>query len=151
MTRPGPSRVPDASGARFVLVLALLALAPIGVRVPPAPPALVPVRVGGECRLGPRESGPPCACDAVPGVLRRALGWPIPLATASVADLEALPGIGPSRARAIADERARGGRFETPAALERVPGLGAVSVARLAPLVVTTGPDPACAAARAPR
>ncbi len=138
-------RVPDVAGARAALVVALLFVAPLGAGVPEAPPALVPTWTGGECRLAPPGAGPACACAQVPGTLRRALGWPIPLDTATAADFEALPGIGPARARAIADERARGGRFETAAALERVPGLGPATAAKLAPLVIAAGPDPACA------
>ena len=48
--------------------------------------------------------------------------------------LQVLPGIGPSRARAIARERARR-RFATVAELRRVHGIGPATVARLAPWV----------------
>jgi competence protein ComEA len=50
---------------------------------------------------------------------------------ATVAELEALPGIGPSLARAIVEERARGGPFRSAADLERVPGIGPALVRRL--------------------
>jgi competence protein ComEA len=139
------SRVPDAAGARFALVLALLFLAPVGSAVPEPPPALAPAWIDGECRLAAAGAGRPCACAAIPGALRRALGWPIPLATATAADLEALPGIGPARARAIADDRARNGRLRDADALERVPGFGPATVARLRPLVLASeDADPAC-------
>jgi competence protein ComEA len=143
------SRVPDAAGARFALVLALLFLAPVGSAVPEPPPALAPAWIDGECRLAAAGAAAPCACEAIPGTLRRALGWPIPLTTATAADLEALPGIGPARARAIADERARGDRPGGAGALERVPGLGPATIARLRPLVLASGQaDPACAGTR---
>jgi competence protein ComEA len=138
------SRVPDVAGARFALVVALLFLAPVGSAVPEPPTALVPAWIDGECRLAAAGAASPCACSAIPGTLRRALGWPIPLDTATAADLEALPGIGPARALAIAEERARGGPFEAVSALERVPGLGRATVERLAPLVVAGAADPAC-------
>jgi competence protein ComEA len=142
------SRVADVAGARFALVLALLFLAPVGPAVPAPPAALAPAWIDGECRLAAPGAGRPCACAAISGALRRALGWPIPLDTATAADFEALPGIGPARARAIADERARGGPFEAVSALERVPGLGPATVARLRPLLVAVGDDPACAQPR---
>ncbi len=140
--------MPDASGARLSLVLGLLLLAPLGALDPEAPPALAPVWLAGECRLAPAAAGPRCPCDAIPGTLRRALGWPIPLATATAADLEALPGIGPARARAIADDRAQRGAFAEIASLERVAGLGPATVAKLRPLLVAAGGDPACPASR---
>jgi len=50
---------------------------------------------------------------------------------ATAAELEALPGIGPALARAIVEERARGGPFRSAADLARVPGIGPALVRRL--------------------
>ena len=107
---------------------------------PVAPGPLAPIATADGCRLAPRGSGPPCACEAVPGVERLLLGWPIALDRASARDLEALPGIGARRAAAIVAERERGGPFERARDLERVPGLGPATAARLAPLVSAGGP-----------
>lgn len=61
-----------------------------------------------------------------------------------------LPGIGPTRARAIVEERARAGPFASAADLARVRGIGPATVATLAALVrvrerpreAPTGADP---------
>lgn len=50
---------------------------------------------------------------------------------ATAAELDALPGIGPALARAIVEERTRGGPFRSVADLERVPGIGPATVRRL--------------------
>ena len=52
-----------------------------------------------------------------------------------------LPGIGPARARAIVEERARGGPFGSVVDLQRVRGIGPATTAALAPLV--SGGSPA--------
>ncbi len=88
--------VPSTAPAR-VLVWTLLALCvstpllPLG-----APLQLEIVRSADGCVLGEPGDAAPCPCAELPGPLRRLLGLPIPLNRASVADLEALPGIGPS-------------------------------------------------------
>lgn len=50
---------------------------------------------------------------------------------ASADELAALPGIGPVRARAIVEERTRGGAFKNLADLTRVKGIGAATIERL--------------------
>lgn len=52
--------------------------------------------------------------------------------TASAADLEALPGIGPSMALRIVKDRKSGGPFHSVSDLSRVKGLGAATVKKLA-------------------
>ncbi|MBI4540534.1 MAG: helix-hairpin-helix domain-containing protein [Gemmatimonadetes bacterium] len=52
---------------------------------------------------------------------------------APVEELDRIPGVGPALARAIVEERSRGGAFGAPADLERVPGIGAKSLVRLTP------------------
>lgn len=58
------------------------------------------------------------------------------LNTMTLSDLERLPGVGPSRARAILAYRDKNGPFADPRELERVPGLGPKMAQRLAHLVV---------------
>jgi competence protein ComEA len=60
---------------------------------------------------------------------------PIDLNTATAADLEALPGVGPATASAIVDDRDRNGPFASVDDLDRVPGIGAAKLETLRPLV----------------
>ena len=53
-----------------------------------------------------------------------ALARQVDVNTATVAELERLPGIGPSLARRIADDRAAHGPFHRPEELQRVKGIG---------------------------
>ncbi len=62
-------------------------------------------------------------------------GVPVDLNSASEADLVALPGIGPVRARAILAYRREAGPFAAVSDLERVPGFSHNLAARLAPLL----------------
>lgn len=55
--------------------------------------------------------------------------------TASAAELERLPGIGPALAAAIVEERQRGGPYATPEDLLRVSGIGDKKLAKLIGLV----------------
>lgn len=66
------------------------------------------------------------------------IGLPIDVNTASALALEAIPGVGASRARAIVEERARGGPFRTVEDLDRVPGIGPATVEALRPFVVAS-------------
>jgi competence protein ComEA len=51
--------------------------------------------------------------------------------TATTAELESLPGVGPATATAIVDERTRNGPFASVDDLERVPGIGPAKLAAL--------------------
>jgi competence protein ComEA len=62
------------------------------------------------------------------------------LNTADVAALDALPGVGPARARAIVGYREANGPFHAMQELARVPGIGPAALARLAGLVRVGGP-----------
>ena len=53
-----------------------------------------------------------------------ALARQVDVNTATVAALERLPGVGPSLARRIADDRTAHGRFQRPEELQRVKGIG---------------------------
>jgi competence protein ComEA len=57
------------------------------------------------------------------------------LNTATESDLDALPGVGPTTARAIVAWRAEHGRFTRIDQLGEVTGLGPARVARLRPMV----------------
>ncbi len=71
------------------------------------------------------------------------------LNTATVAELDAINGIGPSKANAIVEYRSKNGPFKTVDELENVKGFGKKSVDKLRP-ELTVGPAPAKAAAKAP-
>ena len=62
---------------------------------------------------------------------------PVNINSADAATLEGLPGIGPSLARAISDERERSGPFGGVDDLDRVSGLGPVRIDALRDLVAT--------------
>ena len=59
----------------------------------------------------------------------------VSLNTATVEQLEQLPGIGPARARAIVEDRRRNGRYQAIEDLARVRGIGAATILRLQNLV----------------
>jgi competence protein ComEA len=56
---------------------------------------------------------------------------PVNVNTATAAELESLPGVGPATAAAIVDERTRNGPFASIDDLERVPGIGPAKLAAL--------------------
>jgi competence protein ComEA len=64
-----------------------------------------------------------------------AAGTPIDVNTATVEQLETLPGIGPTLAGAIVQERVRNGPFRSVDDLNRVPGIGDGRLAQLRDLV----------------
>jgi competence protein ComEA len=63
------------------------------------------------------------------------VGRKLDLNRASVAQIEQVPGVGPSLARAIVDARIARGGFHSYAELDDVPGIGPKTLARLAPFV----------------
>lgn len=69
-----------------------------------------------------------------PAATRYSSPWPVNINTASAAELERLPGIGPVLAGRIIVERELHGRFERIEDLARVAGLTAETIARLRPL-----------------
>lgn len=66
--------------------------------------------------------------EATPGVVRT-----INVNTATAAELDLLPGIGPARAADIIADRAANGPYTSLDDLDRVPGIGAKTIAKLAP------------------
>jgi competence protein ComEA len=97
-------------------------------------------QVSGLERAGPVDSALAVAESLHTESARRrrplAAGEQIDPNTAGEVELDRLPGVGPSLARAIAIERERAGPFTSLADLERVPGLGSKTIQRLAPYVV---------------
>jgi competence protein ComEA len=65
-----------------------------------------------------------------------AAAGPVDINRATPDELDTLPGVGPSTAHAIVDERERNGPFATVDELERVPGIGPAKLDRLRDLVV---------------
>lgn len=55
--------------------------------------------------------------------------------TASAAELQLLPGIGPVMASRIIEDRTTNGPYRSPADLDRVTGIGPKTLAKLTPLV----------------
>lgn len=112
-----------------------------GRSVPPAPPArtgdarlicllfaLLAAHAAGAL-LGLRRDAPP----ALPVAAHR-----VDVAAASVAELGALPGVGPKLAARIDAERRRR-PFSAVSDLRRVPGIGPALLARIAPHAVVGG------------
>jgi competence protein ComEA len=103
-------------------------------RVPGIGPGLLKavsahVRFSGACRGHPCVAPRPVPADSNSGG-----GAPVPytnINSASISDLDALPGIGPAKAAAILRYREEHGPFGAVEDLARVPGLGAALVARL--------------------
>ena len=81
---------------------------------PPPPSPNLPIT---PTRPGAPAEGPPAG--------------PVDLNTADVASLDALPGVGPARARAIVRYRDVNGPFHAVQELARVPGIGPAALARL--------------------
>lgn len=141
---PAGSRVTDAvaaaGGATGEADLALLNLARVvadGEQVlVPAPGEQVPARDvaaaggspgGGAAGAGGAAVGAAGQPGATPTV--------VDLNTASVAELDALPGIGPVLAQRVVDFRTENGGFTSVEELTEVPGIGEVVLGRLRDLV----------------
>ena len=111
-------------------------------RVPGVGPALlnrlsewVAFGESGRVSVAPEIAANP----GIPGAYAAPGGAPaeglVDLNSASIADLEALPGIGKAKARAILAYRRSHGSFAVVSDLGRVPGFGQSLVARVTPLV----------------
>jgi competence protein ComEA len=93
----------------------------VAVGVPPSVP-------GGSA--APAGGGAPSEGDAAGGA-----AGPIDLNTATLAELDTLPGVGPVLAQRILDWRTQHGQFATVAQLSDVPGIGDARLAQLRDLV----------------
>lgn len=66
---------------------------------------------------------------------------PVNLNTATIAQLEQVPGIGPSRARAIVNLREKSGPFERVDDLLAIRGINKATLEKLRPYVIVTPPE----------
>lgn len=123
------------------LVVAMVALAGVGAiaRVPlegtPPPPCAAPTIVGGV--LGCEPEGAPA------GARVWLMGAKLDVNVARIGELEAIPGVGPSMARAIVNARAARGHFGTIEDLDEIEGVGPKTLANFrAFLEVRQASDP---------
>ena len=65
-------------------------------------------------------------------------GGPVDLNTATAAQLDTLPGVGPATANAIITYRTRNGRFKSVTELLEVPGIGPAKLEAIRPLVMVS-------------
>ena len=111
----------------LALLVGWLALAALATHSP-APELARPARASSAPARRATADAPSSAALAA---LRA--GRPIDLNTATLADLELLPGVGPKLARRIADARSeRGGRFGSIADLQAVSGIGPAKLEQIA-------------------
>lgn len=137
-------RVADTTRARLCLWALVVLASAAGLRAEAPVDRLYPVLASdGACGLALHAGGVACPCGSEPGRLLLLRGDRVSLAEASPEDLEAVPGIGPARARAIVLDRDRNGPVSSVAELARVVGIGARTADRLRAYMVARGP--ACA------
>lgn len=147
--------VPPRLVIRGIAVLGgFLALAAVGLAAdrrggpatPPLPVASVAASAGASASGVASVTLPAPAASAsassrevpvVPGILPDGR---VVLNAASEEDLRKLPGVGPSRAKAILALRERRGKFRSISELLRVKGIGRKTLARLAPKLVLDPP-----------
>ncbi|MFC4127551.1 helix-hairpin-helix domain-containing protein [Nocardia rhizosphaerae] len=89
----------------------------------------------GGSAPAPVSGAPPAAGSTTAGA--GAAGARVDLNTATAAELDALPGVGPVTAKAILDWRTANGSFTDVAQLSEVDGIGPARLARLRDLVTT--------------
>lgn len=87
---------------------------------------------------GPAWSGPAAAGQAAPAAPESASVARLDLNTASVSDLETLPGIGPRTAALIVEYREQNGGFQKIEELMNVRGVGEKSFLRLKDLITVS-------------
>lgn len=98
-------------------------------------PVVAPVVVTPAPVATPVSPAPVPSAPVSPGATDPSRGAKLNLNTATTAQLELLPGIGPSLAARIVAYRAANGRFTSIADLDKVDGIGPKTLERLSPLV----------------
>jgi competence protein ComEA len=83
----------------------------------------------------PRRAPPVSGPDAAAGGDEEAAAGPVHLNTASVEELDALPGVGPVTAQKIVDYREQHGAFSSVDDLDAIPGIGPARLEQLRELV----------------
>jgi competence protein ComEA len=147
----GAAEVAEADGTVVVSVVGLvvspgLVTLPEGARVADAVAAaggLLPEADPASVNLAAVVSDGQQVAVGLPGAVAPASGpaggaapaGPLDLNSATVADLDALPGIGPVLAQRIVDHREQHGRFTSVEQLDDVPGIGPAVYGELADLV----------------
>ncbi|OBB32386.1 hypothetical protein A5792_01360 [Mycolicibacterium peregrinum] len=99
----------------------------VGIDAPPGQPTTMGSSVAGAAPASPAGGAPARASGAPSG--------PVDLNTATVEDLDALPGVGPVTAEAIVAWRAAHGRFDSVDQLGDVDGIGPARLEKLRELV----------------
>lgn len=90
----------------------------------------------GEQVVVPRRGGVPGAASSGGAAAPGAPAAPVQLSTATVEQLDTLPGVGPVTAQKILDYREKHGAFSSVDALDAVPGIGPKRLEQLRDLVV---------------
>jgi competence protein ComEA len=132
VARPGLVTLPPGSRVADAITAA-------GGLLPKADPATVNLAAvvsdGQQIAVGVAGAPPgPAGPSAAP-----AAGGKLDLNTATAAELDALPGIGPVLAQRIVDHRTQHGPFRSVDELDDVPGIGPAIFGELAALVVVAG------------
>jgi competence protein ComEA len=96
--------------------------------------ALLAIAAGGRAEAQEKAAAKPKAAAAVT--------TPVNINTASVAQLEALPGIGTKTAQLIVDHRQKNGPFKKVEELMNVKGIGEKSFLKLKPMVTVGAEKP---------
>lgn len=104
----------------------------VGIEAPPGQPATMGSSVVGDAPAPAPPGAPP---KGAPNAKAGAPSGPLDLNTATVEDLDALPGVGPVTAEAILAWRAAHGRFDSVDQLGDVDGIGPARLEKLRELV----------------
>lgn len=132
-----PSRALLLRAEMHIHIPAVPTSAPPAAAGPPASPALTAAAPAATIPVVMPALSPAATATTPPAgdSLSPASAGLVNLNTASVAELERLPGIGPALAGRIVADRERNGPFQRIEDLARVPGIGPAIVARVRPFV----------------